>query len=73
MLFFYVGLGFAMYTAILGIFEMSLLISNQRFMNKTKLINSQDIILQRNNDKVFSCFKGICIHNSYNQSILSPN
>ncbi len=53
MLFFYIGLAFVMYTATLGIFEMSILISNQRFMNKTKFVNSQDIILQKNNDKVF--------------------
>ena len=53
MLAFYLALGFAMYTAILGIFELSLSISNQRFMNKAKLLNSQDITLQKNNDKVF--------------------
>ena len=53
MLSFYLVLGFAMYTAILGIFEMSLSISNQRFINKSKLLNSDQIIIQKNNDKIF--------------------
>ncbi|PYE01077.1 hypothetical protein [Prochlorococcus marinus] len=53
MLFFYVGLGFAMYTATLGIFEMSLAISKQRFMSNTNILNPQDINTKKNNDKVF--------------------
>ena len=64
MLFFYIGLAFVMYTATLGIFEMSILISNQRFMNKTKFVNSQDIILQKNIRKFIKEFHHIMDLNS---------
>lgn len=53
MIFFYVGLGFAMLTTVLAIFETSTTINKNQYNVGSKAINSDKIILRRQNDKKF--------------------
>ena len=53
MLFFYVGLGLAMMTTVISIFETSTTISKNQNTIKSKAIDSDKLILQRQNDKEF--------------------
>ena len=53
MIFFYVGLGFAMLTTVLAIFETSTTINKNQYNAGSKAINSDKVILRRQNDKKF--------------------
>ncbi len=53
MLFFYVGIGIAMMTSVISIFEISTAISKNQYTIKTKSINSNELFFQKENDKKF--------------------
>ncbi len=53
MLFFYVGLGLAMMTTVVSIFETSTTINKNQHTIKSKAIDSDKLIIQRQNDKEF--------------------
>ena len=53
MIFFYVGLGFAMMTTVVAIFETSTTINKNQYTIKTTTIDNNKLILQRQNDKKF--------------------
>ncbi len=53
MIFFYVGLGFAMFTTVVAIFETSTTISKHDYINKSKILDANKIIFQKQNDKKF--------------------
>jgi len=53
MLFFYVGLGFAMITTVVAIFQTSTTISKTHYVNKSEVKDSDKILLQKQNDKKF--------------------
>ncbi len=53
MLFFYVGLGFAMFTTVVQIFEISTTISKQSSVNKPKTIDTEKLLHKRQYDKRF--------------------
>ena len=53
MIFFYVGLGFAMMTTVVAIFETSTNINNNRYTTKSKSIDTDQLIFKRQNDTKF--------------------
>tara|TARA_Y100001968_G_C19347668_1_gene712951 strand:+ start:752 stop:1222 length:471 start_codon:yes stop_codon:yes gene_type:complete len=53
MIFFYVGIGLAMMTTVLGIFETSITLNKNNYTTKSKAINEDKLILQRQQDKKF--------------------
>ena len=53
MIFFYVGLGIAMMTSVLSIFEISTTINKNQYTIRNKSINSNELFFQRENDKKF--------------------
>ena len=53
MIFFYVGLGFAMMTTVISIFETSTTINKNQYTIRTKTINTEKITLRKQNDKKF--------------------
>ena len=53
MIFFYVGLGFAMMTTVVAIFETSTNINNNRYSSRSKSIDTDQLILKKQNDKKF--------------------
>ena len=53
MLFFYVGLGLAMMTTVVAIFETSTTISKNQYTIRSKSVDSDKLIVQRQNDKKF--------------------
>ena len=53
MLFFYVGIGMAMMTTVVAIFETSIIIKKNQYTNKSKPINFEKVIFQKQNDKKF--------------------
>jgi len=63
MIFFYAGIGFAMLTTVVALFEVSTTINKKQFINNSISIDNEKIILQKQNDKIFlqllSDIKGI--------------
>ncbi len=53
MIFFYVGIGLAMMTAVLGIFETSITLNKNNYTSKSKPVDEDNLILQRQNDRKF--------------------
>ena len=53
MIFYYAGIGFAMLTTVVAVFETSTTINKKQFINKTIAVDEEKIILQKQNDKVF--------------------
>ena len=53
MLFFYVGLGLAMMTTVIAIFETSTTISKNKYTIKNRSIDADKIIIKKQNDKKF--------------------
>ena len=53
MLYFYVGLGLAMFTIVIQVFELSTTISKQSYINKTNDLNIEKILIKNENDKNF--------------------
>mgnify|MGYP001303115955 CR=1 FL=1 len=53
MIFFYVGLGFAMMTTVIAIFETSTTLNKNQYNISSKAINSDKVMLRRQNDKKF--------------------
>ncbi len=53
MIFFYVGLGIAMMTTVVSIFETTTNIYKNQYSNKSKAKNTDKIIFQKQNDKKF--------------------
>ena len=53
MLFFYVGLGLAMMTTVVAIFETSTTISKNQYTIRSKSVDSDKLIVQKQNDKKF--------------------
>ena len=53
MIFFYVGIGFAMMTTVVAIFETSTNINKNQYTIKYKSIDSDKLILKKQNDKKF--------------------
>jgi len=53
MIFFYVGLGIAMMTTVVAIFDTSTTISKNQYTIKNKSINTDKVILRKQNDKKF--------------------
>ncbi len=53
MIFFYAGIGFAMLTTVVGLFEISTNINKKQFINKSILLENEKILLQKQNDKIF--------------------
>ena len=53
MIFFYAGLGFAMLTTVVALFETSTSINKKQFINKVVPQGEEKILIQKQNDKVF--------------------
>tara|TARA_B100001250_G_scaffold412735_1_gene444761 strand:- start:1835 stop:2305 length:471 start_codon:yes stop_codon:yes gene_type:complete len=53
MIFLYAGIGFAMMTTVVAIFETSMTINKRQFVNKSKVIDPEIRLLQKQNDKLF--------------------
>lgn len=53
MIFFYAGLGFAMLTSVVAVFETSTILNKKQFINKTISLDAEEILLQKQNDKIF--------------------
>tara|TARA_B100000965_G_C19353092_1_gene652690 strand:- start:163 stop:633 length:471 start_codon:yes stop_codon:yes gene_type:complete len=53
MIFFYVGLGFAMMTTVISIFETSTNINKNQYTIRNKINYTENITLRRQNDKKF--------------------
>tara|TARA_B100000579_G_scaffold358094_1_gene314334 strand:- start:367 stop:837 length:471 start_codon:yes stop_codon:yes gene_type:complete len=53
MIFFYVGIGLAMMTTVLGIFETSITLNKNNYTSKSKPVDENSLILQRQQDKKF--------------------
>ena len=53
MIFIYAGLGFAMLTTVVGIFEMSMTINKRQFIDESKTIDPDIRLLQNQNDRQF--------------------
>ena len=53
MLYFYLGLGFSMFTTVVQIFELSTTISKQNFINQPPTIDPDKVLLKRQNDRRF--------------------
>ncbi len=53
MIFLYAGLGFAMLTTVIAIFETSTLLSNRGFIDTSKTIDQEITLLKKQNDKLF--------------------
>ena len=53
MIFFYVGIGLAMMTSVLSIFEISTKINKNQYTIRNKSINSNELFFQKENDKKF--------------------
>ena len=53
MIYFYVGLGIAMLTGIIGIFEMATTITRQQINSRPPKINEDERIVQKQNDRRF--------------------
>ena len=53
MIFFYVGLGFAMMTTVISIFETSTTLNKNQYTNRSISLDTDKLIEQRQNDKKF--------------------
>ena len=53
MLFFYVGIGFAMITTIISMFESSMLLNKKVYISDKKLLDPNELNLRKPNDKKF--------------------
>tara|TARA_Y100000766_G_C18893791_1_gene599905 strand:+ start:287 stop:757 length:471 start_codon:yes stop_codon:yes gene_type:complete len=53
MIFFYVGIGFAMLTTVASIFQTSISINSSQYQNKPKSIDLDKVLIQKQNDKKF--------------------
>ena len=53
MIFFYVGIGIAMMTSVLSIFEISTTINKNQYTIRNKSSNSNELFFQKENDKRF--------------------
>ena len=53
MIFFYIGLGFAMMTTVASIFQTSVIINKNQFTNISKSVDPDKVIIQKQNDKKF--------------------
>ena len=53
MLFFYVGLGLAMFSIVIKVFEVSSSISKQSYINKAKVLSIDKVLIRNQNDKIF--------------------
>ena len=53
MIFFYVGIGFAMLTTVVALFETSTIINKKQFMNESITSDNEKILIQKQNDKIF--------------------
>ena len=51
MIFFYVGIGFAMLTTVISIFETSTTISKNQYTIRNKSIDADKLIIKKQNDK----------------------
>ena len=53
MIFFYVGLGYAMMTSILSIFQIATTINKNQYTTRNNSVNSNKLFFQKENDKKF--------------------
>tara|TARA_B100000579_G_scaffold183545_1_gene149537 strand:- start:208 stop:675 length:468 start_codon:yes stop_codon:yes gene_type:complete len=53
MIFFYAGIGFAMLTTVVALFETSTTINKKQFINKSITSDNEKILIQKQNDKIF--------------------
>ena len=53
MVFFYFGLGLAMFSIVIKVFEFSTIISKQSYINKSKALSNEKVLIRSQNDKIF--------------------
>jgi len=53
MLYFYIGVGLAMFTVVIKVFEISTTISKQSYLNKTNDLDINNLLIKNENDKTF--------------------
>ena len=53
MIFFYIGIGMAMFTTVVAIFQTSVTLNKNQYLNTSKPIEPDKLLLQKQNDKIF--------------------